>query len=61
MKKKKAEMKPDGKFEEADAVEAHPDFHDEYHDMAERVIKKTNPGLHALMQRVKGAPVEKPT
>ena len=55
MKKKDPDLKPDGAFETADALEAHPEFHDEYLDLAERTLKKENPGLHAVMKRVKGA------
>ena len=51
--KKKSSLEPDGKQSFSDAMEAHPDFHDEYLNMSEEFFKKENPGYFALMQRLK--------
>jgi len=51
-KKKEEGIQPDGKFIEDDAVEAHPDFHDEYVDMVDEVFAE-NPGYTALLKRIK--------
>ena len=54
MKKKKKELKGDGFLEPlADAIEANPEFHDEYLEMSAKHIKDTSPGVHAVMERIK--------
>jgi len=48
------DLEPDGKVHAyGDAIEANPDFHDEYHDMSEEFFKENNPGYYALLQRLK--------
>lgn len=59
-KEKEPKMQPDGKMTDADVIETHGDFESEYLDMAEIHFKEHNPGLYAIMKRVKGGTVKNP-
>lgn len=64
MKKKKpkeSKLRGDGFLEPlADAIEAHPEFQDEYLEMSAQHIRETSPGLHAVMERIKAENKDKP-
>jgi hypothetical protein len=46
-------LKPDGKIHPVgDAIEANPDFQDEYDEMAMDFFKESNPGYYELLKRL---------
>jgi len=52
--KVRRDLEPDGKQSDSDAMESHPDFQNEFEDMAEGFFRENDPGYHALIQRLKG-------
>ncbi len=64
MADKKPELKPDGKLHPlGDAIEANPEFDEEFDLMSDEFFKENNPGYYALIQRLKkeNGAIEDPT